>query len=93
MGDPGATQGWLAYEAHALHMPRENPSLPRTQTPPFPLRIRLSIQYTLLFYQLDSLSISSPYTLYYIQCHLSLYAPNNFTYLTPNKGLVLSSFT
>lgn len=28
----------------------ENPSLPRTQSPPFPLRIRLSIQYILLFH-------------------------------------------
>jgi len=39
-----------------------NPSLPRTSDTSFPLRIRLSIQYTLLFYQLDSLSTSLPHT-------------------------------
>ena len=31
-----ATRRRLACEARTLHVPKEIPSLPRTQTPPFP---------------------------------------------------------
>ena len=37
------TRRRLACEAHALHVPREIPSLPRTLDTSFPLRIRLCL--------------------------------------------------
>ena len=39
----------LAYEARALHVPRETPYL-APQTPPFSLKDSSTVQYTLLFY-------------------------------------------